>query len=260
MFKSSFVFGLTFLFLSHSFSQTKDSLVFTKELSKDLFSFLKKGFNTYEVMNGVKADPRLNKLSKKLNASLKKNYDWYVEQVAKIPEGETLPYHENLGLTPEEYREFLSLADNITMVSTGRISTIISQVKDHNAISIRFPATGLVNTDGPFSVTLRDSTAYYNEIQLSYAGIITVDDDNNGLRSKWAGHSFIYEMPKGLSLEDLKDPGTLNYHSCKITVALLERPNKVMISFKEKKFVNGLKTIDIDMPLVYSDNQNIVIK
>jgi hypothetical protein len=255
LFSSLFIF----FFAPHSYSQKKDTLVFTRDLTHDIFTLFKHGFSTYDVMNGIKPNARLTKLSKKLNATIKKNYSWYVDHLAKTPDGEAVPYHENLGLTAMEYAEFLELAGNITAVPTGRVSLIIALMKQSGSVSITFPKEKLLGNKESFSIGIRDSLVYYGDVRLAYTGIAQVDNDKNGLQSKWQGYGFAYEMPTGLTPADLKDPGTLNYHSCKLTIALLEKSNKVLIRFRETKIENGVKTIEADWPLVYSDNQGIAV-
>ncbi|MGQ0738696.1 MAG: hypothetical protein ACT4OJ_06515 [Bacteroidota bacterium] len=260
LFRSLFFLSL-FIFFSHfsSYSQKKDTLVFTGSLSQDILSLFKHGFSTYDVMNGIKPNTRLAKLGKKLNEAIKKNYSWYVDHLAKTPDGEPAPYHENLGLTKTEYEEFLALARNITAASTGRVSLIITLLKQAGSMSITFPKEKLLGSRESFSIGIRDSLVYYCDIRLLYTGISEVDNDNNGLQSKWKGHIFVYEMPAGLTPADLKDPGTLTYHSCKLTIALLEKTNKVLIHFRETKIENGVKTIETDWPLVYSNDQRIAV-
>jgi|GEM_PF-1331690 len=257
----SLLFSSLLILLSHSYSysQNKDTVVFTGNLSEDIFSLFKNGFSTYDVMNGIKPNARLTKLSKKLNEAIKKNYSWYVDHIANTPEGEAMSYHKNLGLTKEEYEEFLTLAGNITAASTGRVSLIITLRKEAGSMSITFPKEKMLGNRESFSIGIRDSLVYYGAIKLAYTGISRVDNENNGLQSKWKGHSFVYEMPAGLAPEDLKDPGSLNYHSCKLTVALLEKSNKVLIHFRETKIESGVKTIEADWPLLYSNDQRIAV-
>ena len=249
----SIVFTLALLLHSDIYSQKKDSLFFTENLSVDLFSLLKDGFTTYDVMNGIKPNPKLDKLTTKLKRAIEKNYDWYIDHVAKVPDGEPLPYHENLGLSQAEYEEFLNLAKNITSISTGKITIVIAPSKESGRIHIKFPEMDALN------ISLKDSSVLYKDLKLKYSGIVHVNDDSNGLRTRWAGHSFLYENPSELSSEQMKNLDKLNYIKCKLTIALLQKSNKIMIDFSETKISNGVKILDSRMPLVYSDDQSIIV-
>jgi hypothetical protein len=81
-----------------------------------------------------------------------------------------------------------------------------------------------------------------------------VDDENNGFKSKWKGYRFEYENPSSISAEDFKND-ELNYHSVKLTIALLDNGGKPLIAFRERKIENGEKVVDKDLPLVYSYKQ-----
>lgn len=59
---------------------------------------------------GVVIPPEeINKYVAKVEASARKNAEWFREYSEKAKPGAPLPYHENLGLTQEEYAEYLKL-------------------------------------------------------------------------------------------------------------------------------------------------------
>src|SRR6476646_1910045 len=78
----------------------------TGDIKTDLEILLPKGNHIVDIMDGVKQTPRQTALMKKFQDAIAKNYDWFTDYVKDIPAGELLPYHENLGMTKEEYKEF----------------------------------------------------------------------------------------------------------------------------------------------------------
>jgi hypothetical protein len=239
-------------FKAVAFSQSKDSLQFTGDFRKDISSFLKKG--RYEVMNGIKTSPKQRQLTQKMNASIQKNRDWYIDYVNSTAPGKELPYHKNFGISESDYEEFLRLAKSVTAVSTKRVEAFIARDEKEVAPSIAASYNFIIVPDLTFIVRLEDSVAIYRQLKLKFTGEVTVDDENNGFKSKWKGYRFEYENPSSISAEDFKND-ELNYHSIKLTIALLDNGGKPLIAFRERKIENGEKVVDKDLPLVYSYKQ-----
>jgi hypothetical protein len=239
-------------------AQIVDSINNKENPAVKISESLKMGIAVYDVMNGIKPNSRLIKLSKKIDAASKTNREWFVEHTMNTPEGEPLAYHKNLGVTEEEYKEFLELSENIQAAPTARAELLIKYAKAENRVDIVLPRTPLYPGESNSKLLIiKDTVAYYNGIQLKYTGLIIVDNEKNGFRSKWTGYTFSYEDPPGLTSNDLKDLTKLNYHSCKVIAGKLEKGNKSIIHLKETLIKNGEKTISTDYPLVYSDNQRI---
>lgn len=59
--------------------------------------------------------PRAVELFRKMQASLARNPDWVSAAVKANKPGEPLPYDEKLGLTPEEYKDYLALNKQATL-------------------------------------------------------------------------------------------------------------------------------------------------
>ena len=91
----------------------------TGNIQQDINNLLPEGGVTVDVMDGIKRDPRLSELNKKYQKGARENYEWYVEYIKNYKIGEPIPYHENFGLTPDEYKEMQERVDKITFFSTG---------------------------------------------------------------------------------------------------------------------------------------------
>jgi hypothetical protein len=66
--------------------------------------------------------PRLTELSNKLQAAVQSKPDWWAEYITTVTPGRPIPYHENLGLTENEYEEFQSLTSQMALSKTGEAS------------------------------------------------------------------------------------------------------------------------------------------
>ncbi len=62
---------------------------------------------------------RANQLMLKLQASVATNQDWFLEHIKRAKPGEPLDYDPRLGLTKEEYAEYLRESENRHLASTG---------------------------------------------------------------------------------------------------------------------------------------------
>lgn len=99
---------------------------------------------------GVVSPPvEIDKYIAKVEASARENREWFVEFSANAKPGQPLPYHENLGLTKEEYatylelwnqREFKPLAEVMLLLrkSTGNDWTIIATGKASTVSTLRY--------------------------------------------------------------------------------------------------------------------------
>jgi len=75
----------------------------------DIESLLPADGTVMDVME-LKAPPRLEELAAKLQQTVAKDPEWWLAHVRKAKPGEPIPYDARLGLSKEEFDEFLSLA------------------------------------------------------------------------------------------------------------------------------------------------------
>jgi hypothetical protein len=64
------------------------------------------GKTTVEVME-VRFSERVEELSRRLSSAVATNQDWWMDYVKKHVDESPLPYHTNLGMTEQEYKEYL---------------------------------------------------------------------------------------------------------------------------------------------------------
>ena len=64
---------------------------------------------------------RAVELATRLQAAVAKNDEWWIDYVKNAVPGEPLPYDERMGLTEEEYREYLALASAPVLRQVGSV-------------------------------------------------------------------------------------------------------------------------------------------
>jgi hypothetical protein len=67
----------------------------------------------------IRFNDRANELANKLQTAATTNQDWFLKHVKQAKPGEPLEYDTRLGLTKEEYAEYLREAENRHIASTG---------------------------------------------------------------------------------------------------------------------------------------------
>ncbi|MBW3572925.1 MAG: hypothetical protein KY467_17650 [Gemmatimonadetes bacterium] len=69
--------------------------------------------------------PRMTELSQKLQAAIQQNAAWFQQHVRSATPGEPLPYDTRLGLTREEYDEFLRLAGSMELKKVAEAPLVV---------------------------------------------------------------------------------------------------------------------------------------
>lgn len=74
----------------------------------------------------VALPPRVEELAKKIITAGSKNREWLFESAMKAKPGEPIPYDERLGITRDEYKEFLELSHQTTLreVATCKLHVV----------------------------------------------------------------------------------------------------------------------------------------
>lgn len=95
--------------------------------SKSIEQMLPLGKVNAEIL-GVEFPERATKLALKFEKSVNLDREWFLKYTMENARpGKPLPYHSNFGLTEEEYREFLALAEQRKVVVTNHVELTISE-------------------------------------------------------------------------------------------------------------------------------------
>ncbi len=219
----------------------------TGDIKNDLISLLPSGTVKADIIDGVRQNPRQMELAKKLQSSIAQNYEWFVDYMKAVPQGEKMPYHVKLGLTKEEYMELMGFMDNIEMVSTGT-ENISIQIKND---VIYFKSQNKLSKLDSLTIDLKNNMVSFGQIKIPFADKLNITTDKNALKSKWTGYSWILEEPKDLDANALKDLNRLKMRQYKFTIGKLEKSGKTYMSLKGREIENGAKTIDFELPIQF---------
>jgi hypothetical protein len=155
-------------------------------IEKDLRLLLPIGTVKADIMDGVRHYPRQIELSTKLMSAVKQNNAWFVDYMKAVPQGQPMPYHVNLGVTKEEYAEFIDLMNNIEVVSTGT-EQISIQTKDY---IIHFKSANKLSLLDSLKIDLKNNIVLSGHLKLPFGDTLNITSDKNALKSMWTGYSW----------------------------------------------------------------------
>lgn len=84
----------------------------------------------------VRNPKRMEELGKKFQEGAASKREWWLEYLRENAEKRPLPYHENMGLTREEYAEFLKLGSGQTLEKDTEIQLLAT--KTEGGVQLRF--------------------------------------------------------------------------------------------------------------------------
>lgn len=245
---------LAFVIVSCGPGQKSDSAEKTENTpGSSILKMLPKGQHDVDVMDQVTMPARTQELMQKFQAAAQKNPEWFLEAQQKVQEtGKPLPYDERIGMTEEEYEEFMGLMQNnngMEMVKSSTETVTISHLDNR----ITFHGTGKLEVLDDLVIDLTSFSASIGAYNLADVDTVNVTDEHNGLRSRWKGYEWRFET-SNKEMEDLKtieDYQTLNMQICKVIVATLEKTKQTYMHVQMSEIDNGQKTIDLQVPLIF---------
>jgi hypothetical protein len=92
------------------------------------------------------APPRASELGAKMLAAVQKNQQWFLAYVRSATPGEPLPYDPRLGMTSQEYAEYLRLLSQTTLRKSGETELVFKRTPN-GRITIA-PSAGLADMAG----------------------------------------------------------------------------------------------------------------
>ena len=216
-------------------------------IKTDVNNLLPAGTFTVNIMDGIMADPRMEVLVKKFKENSQKNYEWFVDYVAKSPSGQPLPYHINFGMTENEYKEMQDYMNNINIVSTGTEELTIIKNND----TIRFKAKGKLSVLDTVIISLEKNMVTIGEHQLTFQDKVIVDGNKSALKDSWKGYKWEFSEPKNPDAVDFKNPQQLNLIGYGFTLGRGDENGKTMMFIKMREITNGVQTMHFELPLVF---------
>lgn len=137
--------------------------------------------------------PEIEKFIAKVETAARKKPEWFKEYTKSAKPGEPLPYHEDLGLTKEEYDEYISLWAQREFKSTAEVMIVLRETLGNTWTLTASGEAGII------------STLRYNpekDIVRSPNGVLErledIKAEATSILGAWSGHEWRFEEETGL--------------------------------------------------------------
>jgi hypothetical protein len=185
---------------------------------------------------GTKTPEQFNQIHAKFTQSIKDNGSWFLDYVKSNSQpGQPLPYHENFGVTKNEYEQYHTFLKNIKLVpvAKGRLRF----TKRSNDQTVIDGVDGLHEFDG----TVID---FKHKHVVTRWGTVPLDkvvhtDEKSSLGS-WDGFS-------GRLQTGDPDSGTVSL--VRIDIGRQSKTSLNVVSLSARVLQNGVKTVSVETPV-----------
>lgn len=214
-----------------------------------VLGWLPHGDHLAYLMSGQSGGKRTEELSLKMASSVRMHETWFIEYSQNFEPGQQLPYHENLGLTKEEYDELFNNLENIKLSSPGSMK--ISVLRDGDVLS--FDAKGPFEGLNFLKIDARALVAHLNlmdegNVTLKLSDTLDVPGVTNPYGNPW--HAYVWSYQEGEFPDEISNFAATNVKSYKLILGYVENVGKVMLTIEIKKVENGIQTADVTLPLL----------
>ena len=216
--------------------------------------WLAPGTYTAKIMTGNTGGERVEELSSRMMASIQSNQEWYLEFAKTIPEGGKMPYHENLGLTREEYDELSDIYENIQPASSGEEDFKITEKRK----MIEFEAEGqlmglnMLFYDVKRNAFFLDAGGGRFSPPLTFSETVNVQTKKDGPYSEWHGFEWKFEqgVPTNQEVEQLTNLDGVNLSQYIVTVGRTVN-NEILLNLKITVIQNGEALAKNELPVLF---------
>ena len=188
--------------------------------------------------------PRETELFKKMQAAISQDRQWFSDAIKNTKPGEPLPYDPKLGLTPDEYKEFLDLGRQATLKEV--------LVREINVVRNADNSISLDGGDDLKQLAALKFNAAQDTISTPYGDLSkpkAVDDSAKGKGGALGPYTgVIFGMEGG---EEGSTIDNISGRSVSVTLGKFAGPGKHFIYYNVVVMDNGKRTTGIDMILVY---------
>lgn len=139
---------------------------------------------TVDVMDVVISD-RLQQISRKFQAAVQRDPEWFQQLVQRTKPGETLPYDSRMGVTEEEYRELQQLAQQSMLERTGGETILARRDGDR----IHFGGRSSLDELNGVVIDLATRTLQTPYGEATFDGLV-VASDGQQITGPWDGYSW----------------------------------------------------------------------
>ena len=142
----------------------------------------------------VMPPPEIDKYVAKVEEGARKNSEWFREASAKAKAGAPLPYDERLGLTKEEYDQYLALWAKREFTPKEEVALVLRQSSgDQWSIA----ATGTAGTISTLRYNSKDDL--FRSPNGDLKRIEDINADASSILGAWTGHEWRFEEENTLA-------------------------------------------------------------
>lgn len=173
----------------------------------------------------IQFSDRAKELALKCQAAVATNQDWFLQQVKQAKPGKPLDYDPRLGVTKEEWAEYLREADNRHLVSTGtRLPCIFRRKGDMLSLDVG-------DTNSPLSKIRLNTTSGELFASVGRVGTPTwrTSDDPASPIGAYDACSWSYEK---------SDPDAFDVRIVKLDIWRLRPSGKILWRFRDSEMVH----------------------
>lgn len=144
-------------------------------------------------IGAVMPPPEIDKYVAKIESAARKDPKWFREYFSQTKLGEALPYDERLGLTKEEYAEYLALWNKRDFKV---IEDVMLMLRPSTGGTWAITATGRASIVSTLRYVTNDDVFRSPNGDLKRINDIKVE--SNGILGAWSGHEWKFEEETGL--------------------------------------------------------------
>ncbi|HRG01815.1 MAG TPA: hypothetical protein PKZ75_11915 [Bacteroidia bacterium] len=238
--KKIFFALITCSLLGCSSSKNNDSkYIFKGEYKSDINGLIPEGNSKVDIM-GIKFPPGYEQLVMKFQQGIAANQEWFVTyQKENYVPGQGLPYHENFGITKEEY-EIMKKNNGAVKLSKIAESEFLAEKNNEMITLSAHPDISAFNN---IKIKLDSNLIYINNLKVPYIGISDIKDTNNVI-GKWKGHRWKieeFENPNYTSMADISG------RIYEFTIGQSEKDKKTFMYIKKQIVQNGQNLENVDV-------------
>lgn len=143
----------------------------------------------------VMPPPEIEKFLSKVETAARKNPKWFKEFTEAAKPGTPLPYHENLGLTKEEYNEYLTLWAKREFKSTAEVMLVLRETFGNTWTLTATGEAGAISTlrYDPKTDTFRSPNGELKRLE-------DIKADKDSILGAWTGKEWRFEEKSELGL------------------------------------------------------------
>lgn len=174
---------------------------------------------------------RYKEIKATINTNIMDQFEWYYDYSSEYPAFE-IPYHENFGVTEEEYNLYNSIEDYMTFTEANSVN---GSFKDLGDGKLRLECEDLDYLNGlVFDLNQNTITGQYGEFSYDYQ---IESSDRQDYSGYWNGGGWACIFDHKPVIEDYEEG--ITYGKYTLSIGRFEESNDLILWFKNDTFKDG---------------------